>query len=337
MRGGAPNQNLAKTVIIGASGFVGSAIVRHAAARHDLRPIACMRTPSPELDVIGVESRTCDATDPAALAKVLKGAKYAVNCVLGSRTNMVNVTRNLCEAARRLDVQRIVHMSSMAVYGRATGLVDETVRLQPVGAYARAKVECEMIVRDFIASSGDAVILRPGCVYGPGGQQWVGRIARWLLAGRLGELGELANGHCNLTFNDDLAHAVTAALTSPEAAGGIFNIVDLVTPDLGTWNQYFLYLAREIGAPVRHISRLQMSMEAAILAPPLQVAKIIGRQIGMLPGRIPEPITPSLLALWGQQMRLDDRRAAAALVFPRTPSQRGLALSADWFRSVASI
>jgi nucleoside-diphosphate-sugar epimerase len=337
MRGGPSDQNLPKAVIIGASGFVGSAIVRHAAASHDLRPIACMRTPSQELDAIGVETRTCDATDPTALARVLEGAKYAVNCVLGSRSSMVNVTRNLCLAARRLHVQRIVHMSSMAVYGRATGLVDESVRPEPVSAYARAKAECEIIVRDFIAASGDAVVLRPGCVYGPGGQQWVGRIARWLRAGRLGELGELADGYCNLTFNDDLAHAVTAALTTPAAAGGIFNIVDLEIPDLGTWNQYFVYLGREIGVPVRRIPRLQMSMEAAIIAPPLQVAKIIGSRVGMLPGRIPEPITPSLLALWRQRVRLDHRRAGATLAFPRTPPRRGLALSADWFRSVASI
>jgi nucleoside-diphosphate-sugar epimerase len=337
MQGDPSDQSLAKVLVIGASGFVGSAIVRHAAARRDLRPIACMRRRTQEFDASGVETRTCDATDPIALARALEDADYAVNCVLGNRSSMVNATRNLCEAARRLPVRRIVHISSMAVYGRAIGLVDETARLQPVGAYAHAKMECEMVIRDFIASSGDAVVLRPGCVYGPGGQQWVGRIARWLRAGRLGDLGGLADGYCNLTFNDDLAHAVIAALTTTEVAGGTFNVVDIDTPDLGTWNQYFLYLGREIGAPVRRISRLQMSLEAAILAPPLQVAKIIEGRTGMAPGRIPEPITPSLLALWRQPMRLDHRRAAAALAFPRTPLQRGLELSADWFRSVASI
>jgi nucleoside-diphosphate-sugar epimerase len=323
-------QNMPKILIVGASGFVGAAIVRAANARHDITPIACMRRAAPELDSIGVETRICDAVDPIALASALEGVTYVVNSVLGSPATMCSVTRNICEAAPNTGLRRIVHLSSMAVYGPVTGTVDETARLQPASAYGRAKADCEMVVRDFIAAGGEAVLLRPGCVYGPGGEQWVGRIARWLQADRLGELGEMADGYCNLTFNDDLAAAVMAALTIPEAAGEAFNIADV---DPGTWNQYFLHLGREIGASVRRVSRLRMSLEAAILAPPLQIAKIVGQRIGVRPGFIPEPITPSLLALWRQQIRLDYRKADAALAFARSPPQWGLTQSAKWFRS----
>ncbi len=210
--------------------------------------------------------------------------------------------------------------------------MDETARPQPVGGYGLAKAECEIIVGDFIAAGGDAVVLRPACVYGPGGEQWVGRIARWLRAGRLGQLGELADGYCNLSFNDDLAGAVIAALQAREVAGETFNIAD---PDPGTWDQYFLRLGREVGAPLRRISRRRIALETAILAPPLQIAKIIGRRFGLPPGAIPEPITPSLLPLWRQRMRLNCRKADGALALHHTPLQRGLALSADWFRSGA--
>lgn len=320
----------AKLLVIGASGFVGAAIVRAAAASRDVHTIACMRRPSDALDAIGVETRVCDATDPAALGHVLDGVTHAVNCVLGGRATMLAVTHNLCKTARDVGLRRIVHVSSMAVYGPVTGTVDESARLHPVGAYGRTKAACEQIVGDFIAAGGNAVVLRPGCVYGPCGEQWVGRIARWLQAGRLGQLGELADGYCNLTFNDDLAYAVLAALTSREAAGETFNVAE---PDPGTWNQYFIRLGREIGAPVRHVSSIRMNFETAILAPPLQIAKLVGRRLGMRPGRIPEPITPSLLPLWRQRMRMAYRKADAVLAFQRTPPQRGLALSADWFRS----
>jgi nucleoside-diphosphate-sugar epimerase len=330
---GAPGNRrhtIAKILVIGASGFVGAAIVRAAMARPDMRPIACMRRANPGLYHLGVETRACDAADPAALANVLRGVTYAVNCVLGSPATMIAATRNLCEAARTSGLQRIVHLSSMAVYGPAAGKVDETTALRPSSAYGRAKAECEAVIREFGAAGGDAVVIRPGCVYGPGGEQWVGRIARWLLSGRLGELGDMAGGNCNLTFNDDLAAAVISLLTAPNAAGETFNIAD---GDPGTWDQYFKDLGCAIGAPVRRVSRLRMRMETAILAPPLQIARIAGQRIGIYPAVLPEPITPSLLRLWRQPMRLSSQKIDMVLRSPCVMREQGLALSADWFRS----
>jgi nucleoside-diphosphate-sugar epimerase len=323
----------AKVLVIGASGFVGGAIVRAVSAHHDLEPVACMRAPGPALAAIGVETRLCDAVDPVALAKALDGAAYVVNCVLGSPATMVAVTRNICQAAGTTGLRRIVHLSSMAVYGPVNGVVDEAAPLRPVGRYAHGKSQCEAVVREFVASGRDAVVLRPGCVYGPGGEQWVGRIARWLRAGRLGELGAAAEGTCNLTYNDDLAGAVVACITTPAAAGQTFNVVDA---NLDTWNRYFVRLGGAVGARLRRVSRLRISLEAAVLAPPLQSVKIAGRRIGTWPGSIPEPITPSLLRLWRQRIRMDPSKARALLTFPETPTELGIAHSADWIRSAAS-
>ena len=49
-----------KVLIIGASGFVGTAVVRAVTASHDMLPIACMRRSSRTLDATDVESRICD-------------------------------------------------------------------------------------------------------------------------------------------------------------------------------------------------------------------------------------------------------------------------------------
>jgi nucleoside-diphosphate-sugar epimerase len=258
---------------------------------------------------------------------------YAVNSVLGSPATMLAATRNICEAARGAGIKRIVHLSSMAVYGAATGLVDETAALDPLGSYGSAKAQCESVVRDFVVAGGDAVVIRPGCVHGPGGEQWVGRIARWLKSGRLGELGDPAEGFCNLTFNDDLAGAVIAALTAPRIAGDIFNLADM---DPGTWNEYFVQLGRAVGAPVGRVSRPRIMLEAMLLAPPLQIAKLASQRVGMDPTRLPAPMPPSLLRLWRQRIRLDSRKADALLSFTRTSPEQGLARSAEWFRSTMS-
>ncbi|MDR3534450.1 MAG: NAD-dependent epimerase/dehydratase family protein [Rhodopila sp.] len=327
---GGAEPGLTKILVVGGSGFVGGAIVRAVAQRDDMRPIAGMRRSRPGPNGAAIETRTFDASDPAALAGALDGVTHAVNCVLGTPRTMIAATRNLCAAARQSGLRRIVHLSSMAVYGAATGLVDETARLDPVGGYGRAKAECEALVADFIASGGDAVIIRPGCVYGPGGEQWVGRIARWLQAKRLGDLGEMGDGYCNLTFNDDLANAVVASLTAEQVSGEAFNFVDT---DVDTWNRYFVRLGQAIGAPAGRISSLRMHLEATLLAPPLQIAKIVSARIGRYGPALPAPITPSLLRLWRQKIRLDSRKADRLLRFPRTPVEQGLARSADWFRS----
>ena len=62
-------QDTPKVLIIGASGFVGASIALAAASRHDLVPVACMRHPNNALAAAGVEQRTCDATDSAALTR----------------------------------------------------------------------------------------------------------------------------------------------------------------------------------------------------------------------------------------------------------------------------
>jgi nucleoside-diphosphate-sugar epimerase len=318
-------------LVLGGSGFVGSAIIKAAMKSDGLQPIACMRKRNLALDGAGIETRLCDATDAGALGRALDGATYAVNCVLGSPATMIAATRNLCLVARRFGLRRIVHLSSMAVYGAATGLVDETAPLRAISPYGRAKVQCEAIIRDFVSAGGDAVVIRPGCVYGPGGEQWVGRIARWLHSGRLGMLNDLGEGICNLTFNDDLARAVIGSLTVACTRGEVFNFAD---HDPGTWNQYFTDLGQATGGILRRIPAIRIHLEAFVLAPPLQVAKIGARRIGLDPIRLPAPITPSLLRLWRQPMRLDSRKADTLLRLRRTPQKEGITQSAAWFREV---
>ncbi|HTI84958.1 MAG TPA: NAD-dependent epimerase/dehydratase family protein [Acetobacteraceae bacterium] len=326
-------QDAPRVLIIGASGFVGASVALAAASRHDLVPVACMRHPNNALSAAGIEQRTCDATDSAALTRALRGVSYAVNCVLGNHQTMLAVTRNLCAAATQVKLRRIVHISSMAVYGKMNGTVDEASVLNPATHYARAKAACEAVVQTFISAGGDAVILRPACVYGPGGEQWVGRICRWLCAGRVGLLGELGEGTCNLTFNEDLASAVVAALTSAGVNGQAFNIAD---SEPGTWNQYFLRLGHELGVRVPRVSRSRINLETTLLAPPLQIAKLAGQRLGFRPGLLPEPIPPSVLSLWRQHLHLNCRKAHDKLQSQQTPLEQGLRLSASWFRSAAT-
>ena len=102
----------------------------------------------------------------------------------------------------------------------ATGTVREDhAPVAPVSGYGQAKIECERIVRKYVDDGGDAVILRPTCVFGPGSPQWTNRLVRLLRARRIGDLGVAGDGICNLAFIDDLVAAIIAAMDAPGLSG----------------------------------------------------------------------------------------------------------------------
>lgn len=322
---------MSDVLVIGAGGYVGGAVARALQRSGFHTAIGAGRRASPGLAARGVTWRFCEATDPNSVAVAAKGVSCIVNAVLGGGATMLAATRNVCAAAGTGGKVRVIHLSTMAVYGGATGTIDEANDLHGADGYGAAKLACERIMADFIAAGGAAVILRPGIVHGPGGQQWTGRFGRMLRRRRLGDLGPLADGRCNLTYIDDLAAAVVAAVQSDAALGEAFNVSDPCPP---TWNQYLIALGALVGGvPVRRASATRLRIETRLIAPPLQVLKLLGARIRLAAGALPEPVPPSLLRLFGQDIRLDHRKADRMLGFTRTPPLAALDAAADWFRA----
>ena len=319
---------MTNVLILGANGFVGRRLVQVMASSQQFQPIALVhragRPAAPDVEV-----RVCDATDQAALFAAASGASYAVNCIAGDAQTMIAATNNLVALALQQKLQGIIHLSSMSVYGHATGLVDERQPLDPSGGwYGSAKVKCETLLQD---AGTPAVILRPGCIYGPGSEQWTARIGRLLDAGRIGDLGPAGDGHCNLSYIDDVVNAILAALATPAAIGQGLNVSD---PEPVTWNRYFFRFGQEIGAvPIRRISRRRLQIEGKLLAPALKIAEIAAARLHM-PNLLPEPIPPSLIWTWSHDIVLDNRRADAVLRLPRTDLAHGIRAAAAWFRSL---
>lgn len=316
-----------RVVVLGAGGFIGRRVVAALAAAGDMAPVAVLhRTPLPPG---AVEWVRLDATDEPALARALEGADAVVNGIAGSAATIVAASRALYAIVGRAPrPPRVVHLSSMAVYGSATGTVDESARLRgDSGAYAAAKVESERLA----ARCGDVVVLRPGCVYGPGSVQWSERVARWLETHRVGDLGAAGDGVCNLVYVDDVVAAVLAALRLPRGDGRAFNLGSPAPP---TWNEYFLQFARALGTvPVRRISRRQLARETKLWAAPLKLAELAARLARLRRVRVPPPIPPSLLRAWGQEIRLDVRRAEQVLGVAWTPAAAGLRETAGQLRA----
>jgi nucleoside-diphosphate-sugar epimerase len=291
-------------LVLGASGFIGSRVVAALSADPRYRPIAASRH----------SDLTLDATDAGAVREAMNGVAFVINCIAGSPGAMVKSTQALCDAARSVPPRRIVHLSSMAVYGAATGTVrEDQPPVIPISGYGQIKIQCEDIIRKYVEDGGDAVILRPTCVFGPGSPQWTTRMVRLLRAGRIGDLGVAGDGCCNLAFINDVVSAIVSALDRPGIRGQTFNLSSAA--DL-SWNEFLIALGKQIGAtPIRRISSRQLRMETKLLAPLRRIAAMAVRS------HATEAITPSLAALWRQDIRIDCAAARSALALHQTSTE----------------
>jgi nucleoside-diphosphate-sugar epimerase len=316
-----------KVLVLGANGYVGQAVIRALAASPWAVPVAGVRSAS---RLAEVESLRIDATDAAALAAAARTVGAIVNCVAGSADTMVAGAQALRSALEPMGAAapRLVHFSSMAIYGGATGVVDEA---RPTGAnltgYAGAKVACESL----LAGLPTVVMLRPGCIYGPGSPQWSERIASLLAARRIGDLGAAGDGCSNLVYIDDVVEAVMQAVQRTEVAGGVFNLAMAHAP---TWNDYFIAFGRRLGkVPVARIGGRRLKLETKLLGPALKIMEIAAGRLRLNTRRLPPPIPPSLLRLWGQDIRLSSVRAQAQLGLAWTPLETGMDRAADAWRA----
>ncbi|MHB1529773.1 MAG: hopanoid-associated sugar epimerase [Acidiferrobacteraceae bacterium] len=172
------------TLITGASGFVGSAVLlRLLQARHDVRVLTRAGSDVQHLKGLPVELVTGDLTEPVSLEKALAGCEALFHVAADYRlwvpnpkvmyaTN-VEGTAALMRAALKAGVRRIVYTSSVATLGidpRQDQSDEETpARLDDmIGPYKRSKFLAEQEVLRAVREAGlPAVIVNPSTPIGP--------------------------------------------------------------------------------------------------------------------------------------------------------------------------
>jgi nucleoside-diphosphate-sugar epimerase len=312
-----------RILVLGASGFIGHRVVQMLADSDWALPVAASHRAALNF-AFPLETVRLDARQPAQMQGALHGVAGVVNCITGDSETIIASAHSLLAACTPVrPLPRIVHLSTMMVYGTTTGTVDEAAALKgDWDDYSAAKTKVEQLARAYKS----VVHLRPGIVYGPISPIWSGRIGRWLRQHRLGDLGAAGRGYCNLVHVDDVVDAVLRALRIPGIDGEAFN---LSLPCPPTWNDYFRQFAAALGTGVVPISHTRLMLEQYVLAPPLKVADML---LPTLPfgRRLPDPIRPWLLRLCGHPLRMDVRKAERVLGIEWTPLDKGLRESAAW-------
>ena len=171
-------------LVTGATGFVGSAVVRKLVARGDaVRVLVRAGGDRRNLSGLDVAVADGDLTDLPSLARAVAGCRYVFHVAADYRIwvpdadamRRVNVegTRILMLAALAAGVERVVYCSSVAALGiNAEGMpADETTPVAEadiVGVYKKSKYQAEQLVLGLVASHGlPAVIVNPAAPIGP--------------------------------------------------------------------------------------------------------------------------------------------------------------------------
>ncbi|MFN2612944.1 MAG: SDR family oxidoreductase [Solirubrobacterales bacterium] len=172
-----------KTLVTGATGFVGSHVARALAARGDELKLL-VRDPerAAHLADLRFELTTGDVTDGESVRRAMSGVDRVFH-VAGTTSHAardrekvfeVNAggTRTLSEEALRAGVERFVHTSSIAAVGPAEPgkTADESQAFRAGGlgiAYMNSKHEAEMEVLRTAAKGLQVVIVNPAFVLGP--------------------------------------------------------------------------------------------------------------------------------------------------------------------------
>lgn len=325
-------------LVTGATGFVGSAVLRALAAR-GARVRALARATSSRANLEGADCEVVigDMTDPESVARAAAGARFIFHVAADyrlwtrepaklRRANLEG-THTLMAAALATKAERVVYTSSVATLraGDADTVVDETAPLaeiEAVGAYKQSKVAAERLVERMVRERGlPAVIVNPSTPVGPGDVKPT-PTGRMVLEAAQGKIPAYIETGLNIVHVDDVAAGHVLALEK----GRIGERYILGGEDV-TLGRMLAEIAELVGRkpPTLALPRAPLYPLAAIAE---AVAGITGK----------EPLlTRDALKMASHHMFFSSAKARAELGYTARPHRQALADAIAWFRATGRL
>jgi nucleoside-diphosphate-sugar epimerase len=322
------------SLVTGARGQLGSHLAEQ--LRGAGVPVRALVRPGKDtafLRGLGVDLIEGDLRDPAAVRRAVAGVGVVYHCAARVsdwgpwsvfEAEAVTATRNLVDACKAADVGRLLHVSSISVYGHPKLRPGESITEEvPLGQrfwmwdyYPRAKLLAEQIAWEFPR----VTVVRPSWLYGPRDRVTIPRIVPAVLARRVPILGS-GDNLLNIIYAGDVAAGAILAANEKRALGQAYNLCsegEVTQRDLLNAMTDALALPRVTKRLPYFIAMRFAFLEEAF-------ARLLRRST-------PPTITRRAVYLVGRSTRFSIAKAAAQLGWrPRTRVQDGVRRTLEWF------
>lgn len=321
-----------RALITGATGFVGSALVREALAEG--WQLRAFRRPSSDLRLLAgldVEIVTGEFSDPASLARAMAGCDAVFHVAADYRLwapepallyrHNVEGTRQVLAAARAAGVARVVHTSSVATLGLprdgAPGDEDTPVMLDDmIGHYKRSKFLAEEVAREFANAGLDVVIVNPSTPIGPRDLKPT-PTGRMVLDAAAGRMPAFVDTGLNVVHVDDVARGHLLAWRHGRSGRRyVLGGTDL------TLAQILATIAELTQRPPPRVK-----LPHGLILPVAYAAEALARVSGRTP-----LVTVDGLRMSRKRMFFSSARAQAELGYRARPAREALIEAIAWFR-----
>jgi nucleoside-diphosphate-sugar epimerase len=241
------------------------------------------------------------------------------------QAGVIDATGNLLDACKKVGVGRVLHVSSIIVYGHPHERADRFTEDEPKGQhlwrwgdyYCRAKIAAEELCGRY---PGPLTIVRPSWIYGPRDRTSLPRVLKALGQGRAAIVGR-GDNRLNIIYAADVADGAIRAANNPGAVGRAYNLssegeltqrefLDLLTASLGR---------RRVRWHVPYRLAFFGGFLAEFIAPAIRM-------------RRPPHFTRYVVALLGRSTRYSIERARTELGWsPQVPAPEGLRRTLEWY------
>ena len=256
-----------RILVTGATGFIGGRLTERLVLEcgATVRALVSNFSNAARISRFSLEMVPGSVTSPVDVLKAAEGCDIIFHCAYGNRgtdeeRRQVNVggTENVLNAARQVKAARVVHVSTMIVYGtKVDGDLSELMPHSYSGStYSDTKIDAEKLVLKYHQDHElPVVVIQPTAVYGPFAPSWTVNIIDNMKRQRM-ILINGGEGLANPVYIDDLVDALLLSACKSEAIGESFLISG---GERITWLDFYQHYERMIGEP----STIQLSTSQA--------------------------------------------------------------------------
>jgi len=329
---------MSQTVLVtGATGLAGANVCKLLVERGDaVRALARQSADTAPLAELGVDVVTGDVTDPDAVLRAAAGTEAAIHCAAllgGASQDMadfeaVNIggTKNVLDAAEKVDLRRVVAVSTGTFFDTTTGLdrEDAPVMKNPSqDPYTVTKMAAFLDAMARAANGRDVVSTHPGAIFGPSpvASNALGMTSfnRVLLSAARGRIERYIKFPVSWVFAEDIARGCLLALD--KGVAGERYMLDGRPEDVVSTAEACNRMCRVAGLD-HHVIDVEASDDP-------ELAKVFGPTLVAIAKKAAKG-TPG-------RKTLEDSKTYKRLGYSPISLDEGLATTYEWFRALGKV